>query len=467
MKRSKSTVNNSRAFGLAVIIAPVTLLLLSLSAQPQEPDGVIRIVGTTRPRIPIAVPDFIQDPGSPVSDPRLGTLLAEVVSGDLDFDGDFEVFQTVRYPSKFRQSPLKWQDIDFPAWQAAGCLYLVHGIYRLDRGGNGNVLTLECRLISIKTREFVRGSEISPGMDRSGSDFRRYAHQFSDIIVETLTGREGIFQTKIAFISNQTGYKEVYVCDYDGKNPRKLTNHRSICLSPKWSPDGTLIMFNSYKNRNPDLFVMNGNGTGVKPLSEIWGLNTAADWAPDGRSILETLSKDGNSEIYRMDVRSKRLTRLTNNRVIDTEPAWSPDGKKIAYVTEIWGPAQIFSMNADGKNIKRLTSGLRGRSFSPVWSPAGTRKTREEQIAFVVERGNAADIYTMSAEGSKFQKLTDSRGLRDRNEDPAWSPDGRHLVFASSRSGKWNLYTMDVRGENVRRITFLGSDCSLPHWSPD
>jgi len=447
-------------FCLLPLLIAVLILFSPISAHSQ---AEIDIIGDVRPREPIAVPDFVQDPESRLSDPRLGTLLAEVVSGDLNFDGDFRVLQPVQYPAKFQRMPANWREIDFNAWKATGCRFLIHGLYRLERRRDETRLTLQCRVFDVTTRERVTGQRIGP----ERSEPRRFAHQLSNIVVETLTGRKGIFQTQIAFISNMTGRKEVWVCDYDGQNVRRLTNHRSICLSPKWSPDGGRIMFNSYKNRNPDLFVMDRNGKNERPLSEVWGLNTAADWSPDGREILLTLSKDGNSEIYRMGVRRRRLTRLTKNRVIDTEPTWSPNGKKIAYVSDIWGPARVFSMDANGRNIKRLTR-LQGRGFSPAWSPRGDPRTRQkEQIAFVLERGAAADIYLMTPEGSDYQKLTNSTSLRDRNEDPAWSPDGRHLVFASNRSGKWNLYTMDINGGNVRRITFLGSDCTLPHWSPN
>jgi TolB protein len=67
-------------------------------------------------------------------------------------------------------------------------------------------------------------------------DLRLISHKFSDEVMYRLTGQKGIFLTKIAFVSDRSGKKEIYLMDYDGHNLTPVTNHRSITLSPAWSP---------------------------------------------------------------------------------------------------------------------------------------------------------------------------------------------------------------------------------------
>jgi TolB protein len=90
----------------------------------------------------------------------------------------------------------------------------------------------------------------------SAESVRRLAHSFADEIVARYTGEKGVARTRIAYVSDKTGKKELYVMDYDGKNPLKVTADRSICLSPAWSPDGRILAYVSYRDRNPDLSVL-------------------------------------------------------------------------------------------------------------------------------------------------------------------------------------------------------------------
>ena len=84
--------------------------------------------------------------------------------------------------------------------------------------------------------------------------FRRMVHTFADEIVSRYTGEQGIARTRIAYVSDKTHFKDLYVMDYDGQNPMKITADHSICLSPAWSPDGKVLAYVSYRDKNPDLF---------------------------------------------------------------------------------------------------------------------------------------------------------------------------------------------------------------------
>jgi len=180
-------------------------------------------------------------------------------------------------------------------------------------------------------------------------DWRSVVHRFADDIVLQFTGESGICQTRIAFIAQSGSAKELCVMDYDGANLQPLTSDRSIALSPSWAPDGSLMLFTSYRGGGgPRVFVIRSDGGKPFLVSGRVGLNTSASYAPDGREIACTLSQDGNAEIYLLDARGNAPRRITNHRGIDTSPSWSPTGREIAFTSDRGGAPQVYVMDREG-----------------------------------------------------------------------------------------------------------------------
>ena len=161
--------------------------------------------------------------------------------------------------------------------------------------------------------------------------FRRMIHSFADEIVSRYTGEKGVARTRIAFVSDKSGYKELYTMDYDGRNPMKISADRSICLSPAWSPDGKVLVYVSYRDRNPDLFGLDMETGRRWKISGNEGLNISPAWSPDGKRLALALSKDGSAEIYIMDLRGTEPERLTYGAFDNVSPAWSPNGREIVF----------------------------------------------------------------------------------------------------------------------------------------
>lgn len=286
--------------------------------------------------------------------------------------------------------------------------------------------------------------------------WRALVHRFADDVVLQFTGERGVSGTRIAYVVESNRTKELYVMDADGANAHALTADKSIALSPAWSPEGSLLLFTSYRSGvGPQIMVMPSTGGKIYLVSGRPGLNTSASYSPDGRDIVCTLSMDGNSEIYLLDARGEHPRRLTNSRAIDTAPAWSPTGREIAFTSDRSGNPHVYVMDREGGNAHRLTYDV-DFTDSPAWSPRGDR------IAFVSRTSNGFDIYVSRADGSNAQ-LVVSGGS---NENPRWSPDGRHLVFASNRDGPRALYVTDLDGRPPRRLTPSGVVASSPAWSP-
>ena len=195
------------------------------------------------------------------------------------------------------------------------------------------------------------------------------------------------------------------------------------------------------------------------------------DAAPEVQ-IAFTSERDGNREIYVMDADGRRdPRRLTDSPLVDGDPSWSPDGRYIAFTANgrpgDWGARggdlEIYMMKANGSNPRKLTNNLR-QDTDPAWSPDG----KHIAYASTIDRNN--DIYVMDVDGGKPRKLTNSGDVHIHNWKPSWSPDGNRIAFTSNRDGNLEIYVMDADGGNQQRLTSSG-DVHIhnwkPSWSPD
>lgn len=288
------------------------------------------------------------------------------------------------------------------------------------------------------------------------SDWRALVHRFADDVVLQFTGEAGVASTRIAFVVQDGRNKELWTMDADGANAVALTHDGSIAQSPSWAPDGSLLVFTSYRaGAGPQLWVLSPEQRKPFLVSGRPGLNTGGQYSPDGRSLLCTLSIDGNAEVYRLDARGGSPERLTNHRAIDTSPCWSPTGREVAFTSDRTGVPQVHVMDADGGNVRRLTWDV-SYTDSPSWSPRGDR------IAFVTRTDSGFDIWTCRPDGTGAVPVVTGGA----NENPRWSPDSRHIVFTSNRDGTTALWVSDLDGAPPRKLDTGGRKALSPAWSP-
>jgi TolB protein len=365
-------------------------------------------------------------------DARASSVQAdEVLANDLDYSA---VFAVTRTWDGREQSP-EVQAVVGGKWSVNGNQVRLHG---------------EVRDVPARRPILIK--------DYRGSlkEWRAIVHQFADDIVLQFTGEPGVAQTRLALIGQTGRDKELYVMDYDGAGLTPLTRDRSLALSPAWSPEGSLLLFTSYRGgRGPQIFVMSSSGGKPYLVSGRPGINTSASYSPDGREVVCTLSQDGNSEIYALTARGGSPRRLTKSPGIDTSPCWSPTGQEIAFTSDRGGSPQVYIMDREGGNVRRLTYEV-DYTDSPAWSPKGDR------IAFVSRTGSGFDIYVCRTDGSNARLVVSGRS----NENPRWSPDGRHLVFASNRDGGFALYVTDLDDRPPRKLDTGGLQVMSPAWSP-
>ena len=444
--------------GFSILLT--VLFLTPILSEPVWAKVYIDIRSPSFRKFPIAISPF-KTPVSPNQELKLGERATEILTSDLTISGFFALIDPRTFENTVRslapaptsgtgQIPggLTSELIDFRTWANVGAEALVMGeVTYKDRS-----LSLEARLYDVVQKELIVGKRYIGEI----TDLSRMVHRFADEVVFALTGEQGIFQTKIVYVSAATGNKEIYLMDFDGRNASQMTRHQAICLSPRFSPDGKRITFTSYKAGNPDLYIKDLRTGEERRVSHFPGLNISPAWSPDGQRLALTLSKDGNAEIYTMRLDGSELLRLTHHPAIDVSPTWSPDGKKIAFVSNRGGNPQIYIMEANGENVQRLT--FEGNyNTHPTWSPRGDR------LAFDALLGGNHNICTIQPNGSDLRILTANL---NRCETPSWSPDGRHLVFSSNREGGPHIYLMDAEGTRIKRLTSQKGGDTYPNWSP-
>jgi len=433
-----------RLLALCLVLGLSLLATLALppSLHPQATDVYINILASGAKKLNIAIPEFARPQGQ---DPQ-GFLrrLPEIIGSDLTFSG---LFSVVSAPTPLPTAPdlLKKALADF---QAAGA----HAALQGSLTTQGEKVVAEVRLLDLTSAE--PRLIVAKTYDARARDHRRMAHRIADEVVYQFTGERGVADTKIAYVSTISGTKELYMMDYDGHNVVRLTTNSSINLTPAWRPDGQALAFTSYQREYPYLFLL-FPFEGRQELLQGWpGLNTAPAWAPDGQSLAYTLSKDGNPEIYVLRTKTGEIRRLTNHRTIDTDPTWSPTGREIAFTSDRGGTPQVYIMDAEGANVRRLTF-EGGYNVQPRWSPRG------DQIAYTSRQGNF-DLWVINVDGSNLRRLTSGSD----NESASWAPNGRHLVFASRRAGRWQLFTVQADGNEAHQLTRDRGEVTSPAWSP-
>jgi len=292
----------------------------------------------------------------------------------------------------------------------------------------------------------------------TGENIRSLSHRFSDKLVSYFTGEKGIAETKIAYLSNQTGSKEVYLMDYDGENAIQMTADQSIILSPRWSFDGTQIGYTSYRHGTPDIYLLEIATQKRRPFFAAKGLSLSAAWSPSGEWVAFTSTKGGDSEIYKMRPNGEGLKQITFHTSSDLSPTWSPTGQEISFTSDRVGSPQIYIMDSDGGNVRRLTySG--GYNTSPSWSPQG------DQIVYACRnKAGFMKLCVSRVDGQEPVKITEGGNWDD--ESPAWAANGREIVFASNRFGASHIFAIRPNGEGLIRLTRRGGNNTSPAWAP-
>lgn len=265
---------------------------------------------------------------------------------------------------------------------------------------------------------------------------------------------------RIVFVSTRNGSADIYVMNADGTDQTRLTSDPDYEYSPRWSPDGTAILFERLDSYGSHLYLMRPDGTGLHRVpGSRW--QEDASWSPEGARIVYTLVG-----LQYRNLGAERPDGTHRHRILEgpfatQRPDWSADGRWIAFDGTVDSLHSIYRVRPDGTGLVTVTYGPRTDAY-PRWSPD------DRTILFVRNISSGSDLLVMDPDGGGQTYLTNDGGLVT-NTTPCWSPGGTMIAFASdrdaSRSSVLDIYVMNADGSGVTRLTDGGGNYS-PDWTP-
>lgn len=382
---------------------------------------------------------------------RLGELLA--------FTGYVEVMSPTGFVAK--NDPAS-RPPKFDEWTAINSEMLIFSKLEADLKGK---LTAEFSLYDVRKQKRLLGKSYS-GIDKKEIDI--IIRRFADLCVEALTGQLGIFSTKLAFVGSRVEGqpRQLFISNFDGSGLQQITDNNAITMSPSWSADGTKLAYTSFKDGRANIYVYNLLTKRTTQLTHGPGNNSGANWFPDGSHIVFSGSVKGMTSIFTMNATngSDRKQIISSASGVDVEPAYSPDGSKLAFASGRFHRPHLF--------VRDLTTGLDTRitfagwyNSSPAWRPDG------KKLAFAGydKEIDRYDIFIVNPDGRQMERLTLEQG---DNEKPAWSADGRFIIWQSNRTGvrgrkgTHKIHVMTGDGAEQRALNIPLVDAAMPSWGP-
>lgn len=393
----------------------------------------IEIIGAGEHQIPVAIVPF-------AGDAQLAQAINEVVSSDLQRSG---LFRLVDPAGKAPHEP---GEVNYADWQGADGL----AIGSVEQQANGRI-EARFRLLDVVKRSELMGQAVSA----ADGQVRAVAHRVADLIYEKLTGDQGVFSTRIAYVNRHGQQYRLIVADSDGYNEQIVLAQNDPIMSPAWSPDGSHLAYVSFESGHAVVYVQSLYINQRKVVANFPGSNSAPAWSPDGKQLAIVLSRDGSSQIYLVRADGSGLKRLTFSEAIDTEPNFSPDGQFLLFASDRGGSVQIYRMPVEGGLAQRLTFGG-GANFSPRHSPDGS--------GFVFAHLNNGKFYIASQDfqTGQMQLITDGGW----EKKPSYAPNGKLILFASEARGRGILATVSSDGRVRQHMFTQNGDAREPVWGP-
>ncbi|MEP7168935.1 MAG: hypothetical protein ABI855_06145 [Bacteroidota bacterium] len=266
--------------------------------------------------------------------------------------------------------------------------------------------------------------------------------------------------SSIVFESSRDGKSSIYTISPDGRDLKKITDTIFNYGQPSWSPDGKHLVY--YGSNHPmQLFTNSWNGgeqqqlptPGFDAYEPTWSLQDKI--AFDSRAIGQT-----PNDIALMNADGTGFTKLTKDEKYEcSSPQWSPDGKKILFQRSIairkpWKEitreemrqknksGEIMIMNTDGTGISILLSNLEGE-VAPLWSKDG------EMIYYLTKQDTIPVLYSMMVDKNKPEPVLTLSGTI---YSVSISPDGEYITYAAERKKQHAIYIYDIKKKTEQKL---------------
>jgi TolB protein len=336
-----------------------------------------------------------------------------------------------------------------------------HGAYRLVASGYDYdvrfslLAPAEVRVDIARADGQVVASETATGTSTHNALLRA-----ADIAVARTTGLRGFFASRLVFISQRTGRREIYTSDLFFGEAQQITHDHALALSPRWSPDGHRILYTGYfQSGRPDVFqLVSENGVWRREIfASFQGTNDSAHFSPNGSHVAMVLSGEGNPDIYVSNAEGRAVSRLTRSNTAKASPCWSPDGAWLVFTSEP-GP-QLYLISAAGGTPQRLYTDISTYCAEPDWSRGNPNK-----LAFTTGgRRFQIAVYDFSTRTSQQVSHAPYDAV-----NPCWLADGRHLLYTSRTPGSSTVWILDTVSGKARQLSpsLLAPASEASVWGP-
>ncbi len=254
-------------------------------------------------------------------------------------------------------------------------------IWAMDYDGENQHQVARAGILSLSPRISPDNSRLAfASLSNSGWAIRMYSFDLGRFVAfppgtqggSNLSPAWSADGNHIAFSSSRSGDPEIWTCDTNGGNLKRLTAFRGPDVSPVWNPrTGAQIAWVSGRTGLPQIYIMDTDGGNVQRMTD-GGYAISPSWSPNGQFLAFSWNRKygpgapGGQDIYVMDIASLRWLQLTHDSGSNDFPSWSPDSRHLVFERSINGHTSIWTMLADGTEQQQLTR--TGKDFMPNWS---------------------------------------------------------------------------------------------------
>lgn len=305
---------------------------------------------------------------------------------------------------------------------------------------------ITAKVVNAAGKELLDRTYAAPGLDEN-------AKALADDVILAITGRPGLATSRIVFVSDKSGTKQVYLCDPDGKEVLQVTHHSHGAVSPTLNPDGTAVAYTSYRNGFPVVQWMDLGQGWERTVTDTPGSSFGAAFSPDGQRLALVMSFLGNPEIFVTDLTTSTAACISDTTGAPSSPAWHPDGKHVIFADDRGAGPRLYMAEVPETNETeaQLLRWRTGYSFctDPEFSPDG------QSVAFTARVGGQLAVIVKGWPNGPARVIQTGGAAH-----PSWSPDGRSLCY--SQHG--NLYMHSLSSGTRRLVLEKHGQVSEPRW---